>query len=838
VTTILHKRGSGIPTADKFEAVGEILIDSETGIAYTLNDAGEVVSVGGDDIWLASDPDEFGHRVVTFPDQISNPDDIHDFYIRYSTDPEQGTISRATINAYKFYGKYIEAIDIKASDSVETKEVIAAAVETVASVSVEQVVVGGIVVGDTAPITSSFSEEQKAEAMGLQSALKIIKPLPDPLPNKVTIDIDKDGNITAEGVVQAADYLDADGNSIVGAGDDYDDSQIKADLASETEARIAGDADLQTQIDNLPSGGGDLDWVNGDEDKFIISLGWENNPSSRGVQQVLIGSEVSAKEGGVAIGQGADAGDQSVAVGRYSFAGAGANSVAIGNGAIANEDAIGLGSYANAASGEFAIGTGINAVNFSGATVQATDFLDADGNSIIGAGGGEALWEQSGSDLYYSAGNVGIGVTPLGSSSGAFTQLQIGGGSGQSTLFGQNNDHAIGMASGAYYDASNNLKYSSSAKGLSRLYLYDGTFQFSSAPSGTEGATATLTERMRIDGATGNVGIGADVTTFRFNVETSNSTTTNLKSTSEISNLRLTNSGGLAVVGSEGNDLVFSASTSEKMRIGSDGSVKVVSKADGQELTISQGYNSYMYASNDLYLGAGGDSELAVLKGNGNFSVNGRVGIGGQPSRSAGEYLEQAKTKIAGWKTTFDARLKAEPKADKEAVTLEITDGDFSVFPTAEALAEKMAERAIGGGDAKLQVAGDGYFTTDVHASGVLKTDKYINVNNNGYIRGEYSGELRIQSGSSKISFYNNQNNSELAYISNAGNAFFSGTVQATDFLDADGNPATVSPSRMVDAFTTLQTAIADETTIEGIKTALTNSLGGLIEKFEGLKNG
>ena len=48
MTTILHKRGNGIPTADKFSAVGEILIDSETGTAYTLNDAGEVVSVGGD----------------------------------------------------------------------------------------------------------------------------------------------------------------------------------------------------------------------------------------------------------------------------------------------------------------------------------------------------------------------------------------------------------------------------------------------------------------------------------------------------------------------------------------------------------------------------------------------------------------------------------------------------------------------------------------------------------------------------------------------------------------------------------------------------------------------
>ena len=136
---------------------------------------------------------------------------------------------------------------------------------------------------------------------------------------------------------------------------------------------------------NPPSGGGDLDWVNGDEDKLIISLGWENNPSSRGVHQVLIGSDVNAREGAVAIGHGPDAGEQGVAVGLYAYAGT--NSVAIGTQATAADDAIGLGNYATAVSGEFAISTDINAVNFSGATVQATDYLDADGNSIIGAGG-------------------------------------------------------------------------------------------------------------------------------------------------------------------------------------------------------------------------------------------------------------------------------------------------------------------------------------------------------------------------------------------------------------------------------------------------------------------
>jgi hypothetical protein len=47
---------------------------------------------------------------------------------------------------------------------------------------------------------------------------------------------------------------------------------------------------------------------------------------------------------------------------------------------------------------------------FSG-SVTASDYLDADGNSIVGGtGGGSSLWEQNGDNIYYNDGKVGIGT--------------------------------------------------------------------------------------------------------------------------------------------------------------------------------------------------------------------------------------------------------------------------------------------------------------------------------------------------------------------------------------------------------------------------------------------
>lgn len=80
MTVLLHKRGTGVPTQDAFHSVGEILIDTSTGMAYTLTDAGTVVALtgshytGADAVKLTGDQTVAGHKtysdVATFGDTV------------------------------------------------------------------------------------------------------------------------------------------------------------------------------------------------------------------------------------------------------------------------------------------------------------------------------------------------------------------------------------------------------------------------------------------------------------------------------------------------------------------------------------------------------------------------------------------------------------------------------------------------------------------------------------------------------------------------------------------------------------------------------------------------
>ena len=68
-----------------------------------------------------------------------------------------------------------------------------------------------------------------------------------------------------------------------GGGESYDDTQIKADLATETQARADGDTGLQDQINGLSDGGGDLPEMTNDWTPNTLALR-DNNGNAKFTQ--------------------------------------------------------------------------------------------------------------------------------------------------------------------------------------------------------------------------------------------------------------------------------------------------------------------------------------------------------------------------------------------------------------------------------------------------------------------------------------------------------------------------------------------------------------------------
>jgi hypothetical protein len=277
----------------------------------------------------------------------------------------------------------------------------------------------------------------------------------------------------------------------------------------------------------------------------------------------------------------------------------------------------------------------------------------------------DILWEQNGNDIYYNDGNVGIGndnpyskldikSSPTSSSPSAESQIALRNGNGRATY--------------VTFDNSSDLTiYNTGDGGGGNV----GNIVFEQS----------IGETMRID-SQGRVGIGTD--------------SPNAKLTSEgISGTTLIQAVGIDTNGNADVEIKSSGSTGYSRLFFSDTAGKSGS------LRYEHGNNVMLFYTDDT-------AKMLI-------DAEGRVGIGGEPgTRSIDEAKALAKTKLTEWKAEVKKRTAEQPEASTQEITLEVTDGDFGVMPTEQVLAEKLMSRAIGGGTAKLQVAGDGYFSGDV----------------------------------------------------------------------------------------------------------------------------
>jgi hypothetical protein len=329
-----------------------------------------------------------------------------------------------------------------------------------------------------------------------------------------------------------------------------------------------------------------------------------------------------------------------------------------------------------------------------------------DGTDIIklGSGSGEGQWSlaSNGDDIYYNDGNVGIGTDDPRSS----LHIKRSGTSGSpSTLIVQRDlgpggidGHAVEIRL-APTQYPNDIGMTARWSGIRAINRGSGNATdlsfLTNAPS------ADPVERMRIS-ANGNVGIGEENPGRELHITNRGSgDVPAILIEAEESNLWIRSAGSAGYFpggNGEGGTQIFSTN-SKNFHIG------INSNAYGAECNLifvnGRSYDERMRIDND-----------------------GRVGIGGQPSRSTKEIEDDAVSTLAGWKAQIDDRLKAEPKADKKAVTLEITGHDK--LPTKAELIKSLTERNIGGGDAKLQVAGDGYFSGTVNAGVTAIKDNRI----------------------------------------------------------------------------------------------------------------
>jgi hypothetical protein len=175
----------------------------------------------------------------------------------------------------------------------------------------------------------------------------------------------------------------------------------------------------------------------------------------------------------------------------------------------------------NLAAGELAINLTDEKLFFKNAagTVKT---LASSGASTVGGSNTQVQFNSSGtlagsSGFVFDGTNVGIGATPA-AWFGNSRVLQLGSGG---TLEGRSNlPNLVQLSANSYIDAAGVTKYINTAAASSYLQ-YLGAHSWSTAASGSAGATATFTQAMTLD-ASGNLGVGTTGPLSRLDVREAN----------------------------------------------------------------------------------------------------------------------------------------------------------------------------------------------------------------------------------------------------------------------------------------------------------------------------
>jgi len=283
-----------------------------------------------------------------------------------------------------------------------------------------------------------------------------------------------------------------------------------------------------------------------------------------------------------------------------------------------------------------------------------------------------------------SSGNVGIGVSPLSWRTAVSTKaLQISAGS---ALFGQaaGGQYFTNLSSNIFQNTSNVNAYMND--GAASVYTQaDGAHIWSTAPSGTALATATLNERMRIT-SSGNVGIGTSSPTSKLDISGGAAITTvriRQTSTSGASEIRFgdnaSTDGALIIKGgsaysayggahsfniwnNQNGAIAFATNDTERMRIDSSGKVGIGVTNPFTSLDVSNTFRVSGFTDNVVTFlnnvaasstlvtlrcqnGGGGGTTSFLVRANGNVE-NTNNSYGGISDAKLKENIEPATPKL------------------------------------------------------------------------------------------------------------------------------------------------------------------------------------------------
>jgi hypothetical protein len=188
-----------------------------------------------------------------------------------------------------------------------------------------------------------------------------------------------------------------------------------------------------------------------------------------------------------------------------------------------------------------------------------------------------------------ASGNVGIGTTTFNNYWSGYAVLKLGADNGFFSNIASSTGSALFIAQNVYNDGNVYRYVATNESGL--VDMRNGKFSFLTAPSGSAGATATMTNRFTILQG-GNVGIGTtSPNAAKLHVETSSGSNC-LKVGTTTQGVFIKTTGNVVDYNASGNisgEHAFSTGNIERMRISSAGAIKFNAYGAGTLVTDASG---------------------------------------------------------------------------------------------------------------------------------------------------------------------------------------------------------------------------------------------------------